>query len=41
MIEWLVEAFSPRRFPWFGDRFVHPKDFPASIPGWERPFHMG
>jgi DNA-binding transcriptional LysR family regulator len=41
MIEWLVEMFAPRRFPWFGDRFLHPKDFPRSIPGWEPPYRMG
>jgi len=33
LIEWLVEIFSPRKFPWFSDRFVHPDDFPP-IPGW-------
>ncbi len=40
MIEWLLEMFSPRRFPWFGDRFLHPKDFPDTIPGWEPPYQM-
>lgn len=27
-IDWLVEAFSPKRFPWFSDEFIHPRDLP-------------
>jgi DNA-binding transcriptional LysR family regulator len=27
MIDWLVEAFSPTRFPWFKDEFLHPDEF--------------
>lgn len=27
MIDWLVEAFNPARFPWFKDEFVHPREF--------------
>lgn len=27
-IDWLKEAFDPEAYPWFGDRFVHPDDFP-------------
>ena len=23
-IEWIVQAFDPRRFPWFRDEFIHP-----------------
>src|SRR5262249_4277114 len=30
LIDWLIEAFSPQRFPWFGDEFLHPKDFPKN-----------
>lgn len=26
MIDWVVDAFNPRMFPWFGDEFIHPKD---------------
>jgi DNA-binding transcriptional LysR family regulator len=26
-IEWLSEAFDPRRHPWFRDEFVHPRKF--------------
>ncbi|MEI9887633.1 MAG: LysR family transcriptional regulator [Rhizomicrobium sp.] len=33
MIEWLMEVFSPRNFPWFGDRFVHPDELPRQIGG--------
>jgi DNA-binding transcriptional LysR family regulator len=28
MIDWLIAAFSPQRFPWFADEFVHPDRFP-------------
>jgi len=31
LIDWLVDAFSPKRFPWFRDEFIHPRDLPASI----------
>ena len=27
MIDWLVEAFNPVKFPWFKDEFVHPSEF--------------
>jgi DNA-binding transcriptional LysR family regulator len=27
MIDWLVEAFNPTRFPWFKDEFLHPDEF--------------
>jgi DNA-binding transcriptional LysR family regulator len=33
MIDWLVEAFNPARFPWFKDEFVHPAEFPAVYKG--------
>lgn len=23
-IDWLIEAFNPQKFPWFGDEFIHP-----------------
>ena len=25
-IDWLRTVFDPRRFPWFGDEFIHPRD---------------
>ncbi len=33
MIDWLVEAFSPARFPWFKDEFIHPSEFKAVYKG--------
>jgi DNA-binding transcriptional LysR family regulator len=26
MIEWIIEAFDPRKFPWFRDEFIHPNE---------------
>jgi DNA-binding transcriptional LysR family regulator len=26
LIDWLVDVFSPRRCPWFAEKFVHPRD---------------
>jgi DNA-binding transcriptional LysR family regulator len=26
-IEWIIQAFDPRRFPWFRDEFIHPDRF--------------
>lgn len=31
-IEWLRENFSPHKFPWFSDTFIHPKDLPLNDP---------
>jgi len=28
VIDWLIQSFDSRRFPWFRDEFVHPKAFP-------------
>lgn len=33
LIDWLIATFSPQRFPWFADEFVHPSRFPASFEG--------
>jgi DNA-binding transcriptional LysR family regulator len=33
MIDWLVEAFNPARFPWFADEFLHPREFNAVYMG--------
>jgi DNA-binding transcriptional LysR family regulator len=33
MIDWLVEAFNPAKYPWFKDEFVHPRDFRAVYMG--------
>ena len=33
MIDWLLEAFNPAKFPWFKDEFVHPREFNAVYEG--------
>jgi DNA-binding transcriptional LysR family regulator len=33
MIDWMVEAFNPAKFPWFKDEFVHPSEFKAVYKG--------
>ena len=33
LVDWLIAAFSPRRYPWFGDEFIHPRDLPDEIGG--------
>jgi DNA-binding transcriptional LysR family regulator len=33
MIDWLVEAFNPAKFPWFIDEFIHPSEFEAVYKG--------
>jgi DNA-binding transcriptional LysR family regulator len=32
-IEWLVQCYDPRRFPWFRDEFVHPDRFSQTYKG--------
>ncbi|MBZ6078883.1 LysR family transcriptional regulator [Microvirga puerhi] len=32
-IEWIIESFDPRHFPWFRDEFIHPKDLPQDYRG--------
>lgn len=27
VIDWLIECFSPKKYPWFRDEFVHPREF--------------
>ena len=29
-IDWLKTLFDPKRYPWFGDEFIHPRDLVAS-----------
>jgi len=26
LIDWLIAAFSSQKYPWFGDKFIHPRD---------------
>jgi DNA-binding transcriptional LysR family regulator len=33
MIDWVVESFDPKRFPWFRDEFIHPRDLPKEYRG--------
>jgi DNA-binding transcriptional LysR family regulator len=33
MIDWIVDAFDPRQFPWFRDEFIHPADLPKTYRG--------
>jgi len=32
-IEWIMQIFDPRRFPWFRDEFIHPDRFPEIYKG--------
>jgi len=32
-IEWLVQCYDPRRYPWFRDEFIHPNRFPELYKG--------
>ena len=31
MIEWLIDAFEPRKYPWFRDEFVPPALFRSDL----------
>jgi DNA-binding transcriptional LysR family regulator len=33
MVDWLIDAFDPKRFPWFRDEFIHPNDLPRELRG--------
>ena len=33
MIDWLIEAFNPAKYPWFKDDFIHPDEFNALYAG--------
>lgn len=33
LIDWLVKSFSPQRYPWFRDAFIHPDELPAALAG--------
>jgi DNA-binding transcriptional LysR family regulator len=32
-IDWIIESFDSKQFPWFGDEFVHPNDLPREYRG--------
>jgi DNA-binding transcriptional LysR family regulator len=33
LLDWVIDSFNPRRFPWFGDEFIHPRDLPQTLEG--------
>jgi DNA-binding transcriptional LysR family regulator len=33
MIDWLIEAFNPAKYPWFKDEFIHPRELKAVYMG--------
>jgi DNA-binding transcriptional LysR family regulator len=33
VVDWLVEAFSLRRYRWLAGRFIHPRDLPDNAAG--------
>jgi DNA-binding transcriptional LysR family regulator len=33
MIDWVIKAFSPQKFPWFRDEFIHPNELTAAYRG--------
>jgi hypothetical protein len=33
LVDWLVEAFSPRKFPWFRDEFISPIELAQAYKG--------
>jgi DNA-binding transcriptional LysR family regulator len=33
MIDWLIEAFNPAKYPWFRDEFIHPRELKAVYMG--------
>jgi DNA-binding transcriptional LysR family regulator len=32
-LDWMIDSFNPRKFPWFGDEFIHPRDLPQTVDG--------
>ena len=40
LIDWLVECFEPKKFPWFRDQFIHPGEFPKLYRGGPLPNHF-
>jgi len=33
MLDWIIDSFDPKKFPWFGDAFIHPRDLPEKLEG--------
>lgn len=36
-IDWVRTLFDPKRYPWFGDEFIHPRDLARHIAGQKNP----
>ena len=32
-IDWIIESFDSKQFPWFGDNYIHPSDLPREYRG--------
>jgi DNA-binding transcriptional LysR family regulator len=33
LLDWVKESFDPRKYPWFRDEFIHPRDLPNEYHG--------
>jgi DNA-binding transcriptional LysR family regulator len=33
LLDWVRESFDPRKYPWFRDEFIHPRDLPKEYRG--------
>jgi len=33
LLDWVINAFDPQKFPWFRDEFIHPRDLPQALEG--------
>jgi DNA-binding transcriptional LysR family regulator len=33
VIDWVIENFNPKKYPWFRDEFIHPRELPARYDG--------
>ena len=33
LVDWIIEAFNPVKFPWFKDQFIHPRDLMVNYRG--------
>ena len=33
IVDWVIDAFDPKQFPWFRDEFIHPNDLPKEYRG--------
>lgn len=33
LVDWVIESFDAKKFPWFRDEFIHPKELAAHYKG--------